>query len=280
MKNNIKILTILIFATISSCGQNDKSDKDIAENKLIELNPNKEKQQEIINEHLKNGAWKYELYSREWQEEIDKGLEKDSTIAYLWQQKAMPMFKQAKYEVGMEYIDKAVKYDRQDWQDYRAFIKCIFAKTYRNAITDFQDYKKRFGYGYVMDHSYDFYIGLSYLQLNEFQKAEQIFKQDYEYQLKEKGKDWLHHLDLFYYGISKYEQKDYSGAIKIFDKALEIYPDFSEVQIFKSDCLRKTGKITEANELQKLGEINGRNGNTINEDNVIYEKYPYQIRWY
>jgi tetratricopeptide (TPR) repeat protein len=273
-------LTLLLIVTIFSCGQKDKSAKDLSENKLTEINADKEKQEEIINEHLKNGAWKYELYSREWQEEIDKGLAKDSTIAYLWQQKAMPLFKQGKYEVGMEFIDNAVKYDRQRWQDYRAFIKCIFAKTYREAIVDFQDCKKRFGNSYVMDHTYDFYIGLSYLQLNEFEKAEQIFKQDYEYQLKDKGEDWLHHLDLFYYGISKYEQKDYLGAIEIFDKALKVYPDFSEVQIFKADCLRKIGKTKEAKELQKLGEINGRNGNTINEDNVIYERYPYQIRWY
>ena len=113
---------------MSSCGQSDTSDKDLAKNKVIALSPQKEKQKEIINEHLKNGAWKHELFSREWQEEIDKGLAKDSTIAYLWQQKAMPMFKQGKYEVGVDFIDKAVKYDRQGWQDYRAFIKCIFAK--------------------------------------------------------------------------------------------------------------------------------------------------------
>ncbi len=280
MRNSIKILTILLIATIFSCGQKDKSAKGLAENNLTKLNVDKEKQEKIINEHLKNGAWKHELYSRQWQEEIDKGLAKDSTIAYLWQQKAMPMFKQGKYEVGMEFIDNAVKYDRQRWQDYRAFIKCIFAKSYREAITDFQDCKKRFGNNYVMDHTYDFYIGLSYLQLNEFEKAEQIFQKDYEYQLKDKGEDGLHHLDLFYFGISKYEQKDYLGAIKIFDKALKIYPDFSEVQIFKADCLRKIGKTEKAKELQKLGEINGRKGNTINEDNVIYERYPYQIRWY
>ncbi|MCX7549150.1 tetratricopeptide repeat protein [Xanthomarina sp. F1114] len=280
MRNSIKILILLLIATIFSCEQKNKSAKDLADNNRIELNIDKEKQEKIINEHLKNGAWKYELYSREWQEEIDKGLEKDSTIAYLWQQKAMPMFKQGKYEVGMEFIDNAVKYDRQRWQDYRAFIKCIFAKTYREAIADFKDCKKRFGNGYVMDHTYDFYIGLSYLQLNEFEKAEQIFQKDYEIQLNDKGEDWLHHLDLFYFGISKYEQKDYLGAIEIFDKALKIYPDFSEVQIFKADCLRKIGKTEEARELQKLGEINGRKGNTINEDNVIYERYPYQIRWY
>lgn len=65
----------------------------------------------------------------------------------------MPLFKQGKYEAGMGFIDKAVKYDRQRWQDYRAFIKCVFAKTYRDAISDFEDYQERFGYSYVMDHS-------------------------------------------------------------------------------------------------------------------------------
>jgi len=80
-----------------------------------------------------------------------------------------------------------------------------------------------------MDHSYDFYIGLSYLQLNEFERVEEIFQIDYDYQINNKGKDRLHHLDLFYFGISTYEQKDYLGAIEIFNRALEIYPNFSEV---------------------------------------------------
>lgn len=280
MQFNVKILFVLLIINVLSCEQNSKPIKELAENVLPESIIDKDQQERIIDEYLKNGAWKHEPYSREWQEEIDKGLALDSTIAYLWQQKAMPMFKQGKYEVGMEFIDKAVKYDRQRYQDYRAFIKCIFAKTYREAIADFEDCKQRFGYRHVMDHSYDFYIGLSYLQLNEFEKAEQIFKQDYAYQLNEKGEEWLHHLDLFYYGISRYEQKNYAGAIEVFDRALQIFPDFSEVQIYKADCLRRIGKIEEANELQRIGEINGRNGSTINEDNVIYEKYPYQIRWY
>lgn len=272
-----KLFLITIFFTLTT---NCKKQTGLAKNETVEseLKAVKENQDSIISETLKN-AYKNDLYSQEFQSEIDKGLAKDSTIAYLWQQKAMPLFKQGKYEIGMEFIDKAVGYDRQRWQDYRAFIKCIFAKTYREAIKDFEEYKKRYGNSYVMDHTYDFYIGLSYLQLNEFEKAEQVFQKDYEYQINDKGKDWLHHLDLFYFGISRYEQKKYLDAITLFDEALNIYPNFSEVQIFKADCLRKVGKSKEAKELQKLGEINGRKGNTVNEANVIYERYPYQIRW-
>ncbi len=50
----------------------------------------------------------------------------------------MPYFKARKYEIGMTYIDKAVKLDDKRWQPYRAFIKCIFAKTYKAAIEDFE----------------------------------------------------------------------------------------------------------------------------------------------
>ena len=104
-----------------------------------ELTDKKSKQDAIIKEHLENGAWQHMMFSKEWQDEIDLGLKKDSTIAYLWQQKAMPYFKLRKCEIGMPFIDKAVVHDAQRWQPYRAFIKCIFAKTYKDAIIDFED---------------------------------------------------------------------------------------------------------------------------------------------
>ncbi len=275
----MKFLILLLVLIFTSCIQTEKSTADFVQNVSPNLKLDKERQEEIINEHLKNGAWKYQMMSQEWQQEIDKGLAKDSTIAYLWQQKAMPWLKMRKYEVGIGYLDKAVKYDPQKWQDYRAFTKCIFAKNYRDAIDDFEDYKKEFGYGYVMDHTYDFYIALSYLQLNEFEKAEKIFQTDYERQAEKWGKDNLHQLDLFYYGISKYELRKYEEAIELFDKSLAIYPDFSEAQLYKAVSLRKLGRNEEAKKYDILAEENGRKGNTINEANAKYEMYPYQWKW-
>ena len=275
----MKFLILLLVLIFTSCIQTEKSTADFVQNVSPNLKLDKERQEEIINEHLKNGAWKYQMMSQEWLQEIDKGLAKDSTIAYLWQQKAMPWLKMRKYEVGIGYLDKAVKYDPQKWQDYRAFTKCIFAKNYRDAIDDFEDYKKEFGYGYVMDHTYDFYIALSYLQLNEFEKAEKIFQADYERQAEKWGKDNLHQLDLFYYGISKYDLRKYEEAIELFDKSLAIYPDFSEAQLYKAVSLRKLGRNEEAKKYDILAEENGRKGNTINEANAKYEMYPYQWKW-
>ena len=214
----------------------------------------------------------------EWQNCLDEGLKKDSTVAYLWQQKAMPYFKARKYEVGMKYIDKAVEYDRERWQPYRAFIKCIFAKTYQEAVIDFEDCIKRFGNMYVMDHTYNFYIGLSYLQLNEYGKAETLFK-EYIDDIFKNRQGLVHPTALFYYGISLYEQKKYDEAIITFDKALKNYSNFSDVKYYKAISLARIGKRDDVSKLIDESKADYKLGYTMNEDNTIYETYPYQKKW-
>lgn len=241
----------------------------------------KVKQENIITEHLTNCAQKYN-YTFEmdkWQTCLNEGLKKDSTIAYLWQQKAMPYFKARKYEVGMEYIDKAVQYDAPKWQPYRAFIKCIFSKQYKEAIADFENCITKFGNQYVMDHTFRFYIGLCYLQLNDFNKAENLFDDYINDMFKKNGDEWIHHNALFYSGVAKYEQFKFEEAIQQFDLALRQYPNFSEVKYYKALCLLKLQKTEEGSALFKEAKENAKSGYTMNEDNTIYETYPYQIRW-
>ena len=237
------------------------------------------RQEAIIKEHVYDCADKinYTVMMKEYQDCLDAGLKKDSTIAYLWQQKAMPYFKAKKYAVGMPLVDKAVQYDEKRWLDYRAFIKCIFAKTYKEAIVDFEDCIKKFGNSYVQDHTYAFYIGIAYLQLNEFEKAETIFKNDIEDQTKRMGE--AHFLDLFYYGISKYEQQKWEEAIVEFDKSLKQYPEFSDVEYYKAICLARLGKKEESSSLLAKAIKDAASGYTINEANAIYETYPYKVRF-
>ncbi|ESU24519.1 hypothetical protein FEDK69T_09680 [Flavobacterium enshiense DK69] len=246
------------------------------------LNADKKKAQEaIVKEYLTDCALKYNYSYQmaEWQACLDAGLKKDSTIAYLWQQKAMPYFKARKYEIGMVFIDKAVKYDAERWQSYRAFIKCIFAKTYKDAITDFEDCKRKFGNNYVMDHTYNFYIALCYLQLNEFKKAEVLLQDYVDSTQKLKGEDWVHHTALFYLGISIYEQARWDEAITTFDRALTRYKNYSDVKYYKGVCLYRLGKIQECETMMKESKEDYALGYKINEDNVAYETYPYQIKW-
>ena len=263
MKNTYLLSALLL--TLLSFGQ-------VSKNKA---------QDAIIEEFLTNGAEKYSYtYNMaEWQNSLDEGLKKDSTIARLWQQKAMPYFKCQKYEVGMQYLDKAVFYDKQEWLPYRAFIKCIFAKTYKEAIVDFEECIALYGNNYRMDHTYNFYIGISYLQLNEYIKAEKYLS-DYVTEIYEKRDKLEHPTAYFYYGISKYEQNKWEDAIVIFDKALKIYPEFSDAKYYKAICYAKLGKKQE--EIKALFEeskADFKKGYSINEDNTAYETYPYQKKW-
>lgn len=263
-----KTLTFVLFLIVTSIYSQTNSEEV------------KKRQEKIIEEYLTNCAKKcnYNYQMNEWQNCLDEGLKKDSTIAYLWQQKAMPYFKARKYEVGMKFIDNAVKYDRERWQSYRAFIKCIFAKTYQEAINDFEDCKKRFGNNYVMDHTYNFYIGLSYLQLNEYSKAETLFK-EYIDDIFNNRQGLEHPTVLFYYGISLYEQNKFNEAIITFDKALKNYPNFSDVKYYKAICLARIGKRDDVSKLLEESEADYKLGYTMNEDNTIYETYPYQKKW-
>jgi len=233
----------------------------------------------LVEEYVTNCAEKYNYryQMKEWQYCLDKGLEQDSTVAYFWQQKAMPYFKFRKYEVGMKYLDKAVLYDEKRWLSYRGFIKCIFAKTYKDAIKDFEKCIENEGNTYVMDHTYQFHIALCYLQLNEYDKAEAIFKKDTEEQEKEWGE--AHYIDLFYYGISKYEQGKWKEAIIEFDKSLVQYPQFSDVKYYKALCLLRLNKIEEFKVLMQEAKSDKSKGYSINEDNSVYEYYPYQVVW-
>lgn len=267
-----KILIIFLSVFFLQCTKQNKSIEETAEAKII-------RHDSIIKKYVTNCAEKfnYRFRMKEWQHCLDQGIKEDSTVAYLWQQKAMPYFKAKKYEVGMQYLDKAVFYNPERWLSYRAFIKCIFAKTYKDAIKDFEVCIENEGNSYVMDHTYKFHIALCYLQLNEFEKAENIFKED----INEQEKQWseAHFIDLFYYGISKYEQEKWEEAIVEFDKSLSFYPNFSDVEYYKSICLLRLNRTDEFRTLYDKAKIDAEMGNTINEANVIYEKYPYQVRW-
>ena len=242
----------------------------------------KNKAQDAIQvKYLDSCAYKYNytFQMSEWQNCIDEGLKKDSTIAYLWQQKAMPYFKCKKYEVGMPFLDKAVRYNKQEWLPYRAFIKCIFAKTYKSAIVDFEECIKLYGNSYVMDHTYSFYMGLCYLQLNEYDKAEKLFD-DYVNDIYKNRQQLEHPTAYFYQGIAKYELKKWDEALVIFDKALKVYPEFSDVKYYKAVCWLKQGKPREeVVALVGIARDDAAKGFSLNEDNTIYETYPYQKKF-
>ncbi len=243
-----------------------------------DLSPD-EKKELIIETYLKNGAWNHHFLSKEWEEWINLGLKQDSTIAYLWQQKALPYWKQKKYQLAIECYDNAVKYDRKEWLSRLGFLKCIFAKDYLGALNDLNNYSTEFGLKYEQDHPLDFYKGLCFLQLNQFQNACDIFKKMVENQESKHGPEWVHYLERYYYAIANYELKNYELANSEFDKVLKEYSNFSDAQYYKALCLNYLGEKEKAKTIMEIGKLNFEKGHTINEDSSKYEDYPYQITW-
>ncbi|WP_339651362.1 tetratricopeptide repeat protein [uncultured Maribacter sp.] len=224
-------------------------------------------------------AFSTPLHSLEHQQFLDSALSIQPDNGWLWQQKAMPLYKARKYQLGKPFLEKAVEHDPKKWLDYSGFMRCIFSKDYMNSISEFMRAKKEYGDGYVMDHTYNFYIGLDYLQLNEFPKAKEFLLLSKEQQFKDFPKDLpqeaCHYLDWYYLGIADFELGNYEEAIESFNMSLMVYENFADALYFKGRSMTKLGNVEEGVEWEKLAFENG--GNTINEDNVIYEIYPYQV---
>lgn len=235
---------------------------------------------EVYEKYIMNGASKYSYFHTKYQQYLDSALVYLPTDRFLWQQKAMPLFKSKKYELGMKYLDNAVKNDDEynSMLSYRAFIKCIFQKDYSGAIADLDVLIKKYPKGIIMDHSYVFYKALSQIQLNQYREAEDNLKISTNLFIQNGIES--HFLELFYLGITFYERENYVEAIKYFDESLKQNPKFSDCQYYKALSLYYLNRKPEALENIKKAQENFLNGDSITEDNRFYEDYPYQIkRW-
>lgn len=270
---NMKFLLIFLVAFfINAC--NSKVETDIVSKSQSYTVFEKDS----IVEDVMYSLRKFRLNSQERRDALDSAITKYPTIANFYQQRAMPLYKEDKDELGKPFLIKAAEIDPQRYLDYKGFMECIFSKNYTYAIADFEKYLEAFGEGYVMDHTYYFYIGISYLQLNEFEKAKIYLDKSIAQTETGGGREWVHHLDLLYLGIANMELDDCENAIKAFDEALAKYPTFGDVKYYKALCLYKLKKSEEAQKLFQDAKEEILSGNTINEDNVVYERYPYQVR--
>jgi tetratricopeptide (TPR) repeat protein len=190
----------------------------------------------------------------------------------------MPLYKANKYELGSPFLDSAVKYDPEQWLEYRAYMKCIFERNYKVAMADFRKAKAKYGKRTVMDHPYDFYIGVCHLQLNKRDSAEWYFNSCIEETLKTRGDKWVHYNHHFYLGVARFERENYKQAIESFDKAITLYPGFSDAEYYKALCLSEMGQVQEAYTCIRKANEDHRQGYSMNEDNCKYEYYPYQVR--
>lgn len=223
-------------------------------------------------------CWDFPMTSLAHQAYLDSALMVIPTHAWYWQQKSMPLYKSQRYEIGKPYLDSAVRYDPDKWLDYRAFMKCIFERDYASSLREFHNCKAQFGGRHVMDHPYDFYMGLCHLQLMHFDSAATLFGRCVDNDVRTNGEKWVHYNHHFYLGVTLMEQGKSDAAVAYFDKALKSFPQFTEAQYYKAICLSRLDRKAEAATVMEAAWNNFQQGFGMTEDNAIYEQYPYQPR--
>ena len=256
---------LIIFLPFSAFSQNINLIKDL----------NDAQKKTFLNLLQKDS--KVSIFSIQHQHYLDSIITILPKDPFYLQQKAMPLFKQKKYELGLIYLNKAVELDTTNfYREYRAFIKCIFQKNYTEANQEFDWLISKYSNGIVMDHTYYFYKALSLLQLNRLDEAEDQLKKSFKYSLDNKFDP--NPTELFYMGIIFYEKEQYEIAIKYFDDCLKQYPQFSDALYYKAKCKYYLKDKIQALALLKEVRSYYSQGYSINEANAFYEDYPYQIK--
>lgn len=237
-------------------------------------------QDSLIAKYIDNGAEKNDYNSPMWQAYCDSLIKICPNIAVSYQLKAIPFIKMGDYATAFPLEDKAVELAPKEFTAYRGFLKCIFTKDYEAAIIDFQKAQKLTPNNYEMDHTYPFYEGLCNLELREYDKAEQNFKQDILIQTGGDQTKNIHFNSLLYIGILYYEMQKDEKAKEYLLKCLLQYKDLPDANYYLALIYKREKNIDFQNKYLQIAKQAKEKGYSLNEDNVYYVYYPHQITLY
>lgn len=184
-------------------------------------------------------AHRYYQYSREYQEILDKAIEKCPHFSYAYRNKSTAYLKSGDFITWKYLIDKAVEYDFRENIGYRGWCKFQFFRDYQGAIDDIESLEavSKGNIGYSAGGHYHLKVAkaLSYKQLGDVDKAitvMELFMLDSTNQISV-----FDHLHL---GVMYLETGVYDKAITQFDLQ-SIESDLAENQYYLALCHQKMG---------------------------------------
>jgi len=229
-----------------------------------------------------DGAEQWDYNEKQWQQYCDSLISICPNIAVAYQHKAISFLKNGDYASAFPLEDKAIELSPKIWTAYRGFLKCIFTKDYNGAIADFQKAQQLTPNNYEMDHTYFFYEGLCNLELCNYSKAEENFKQDIFIQTNgdtSKIKN-VHFNSLLYCGIVYYEMNDTAQAKAYLLKSLTAYKELPDANYYLAMVYKKENNKELKNNYLLIAKQSKTKGYGLSEDNIYYAYYPHQITLY
>ncbi|MBK9734239.1 MAG: hypothetical protein IPO92_04435 [Saprospiraceae bacterium] len=232
----MKKLTIFVISAIVILGQNIVA----AQNCNVFLYQKDTLQYEAC--LIAEDAYQYYQYSREYQEILDKAIEKCPYFSFAYRNKSTAYLKSGDFITWKYLIDKAVKYDFRENIGYRGWCKFQFFRDYQGAIDDIESLEavSKGNIGYSAGGHYHLKVAkaLCYKQLGNVNKAISIMEQymgDTTYQIS--VFDHLH-LGVMYLEIGANEK-----AINQFNLQ-SIQNNLAENQYYLALCHQKMGNTT------------------------------------
>jgi len=126
-------------------------------------------------------AYQYYQYSREYQEILDKAIEKCPHFSYAYRNKSTAYLKSGDFITWKYLIDKAVEYDFRENIGYRGWCKFQFFRDYKGAIDDVESLEavSKGNIGYSAGGHYHLKVAkaLCYKQLGDVNKAITIMEE-------------------------------------------------------------------------------------------------------
>jgi tetratricopeptide (TPR) repeat protein len=199
-------------------------------------------------------AYQYYQYSREYQEILDKAIEKCAHFSYAYRSKSTAYLKSGDFITWKYLIDKAVEYDFRENIGYRGWCKFQFFRDYQGAIDDIESLEvvSKGNVGYSAGGQYHLKVAkaLCYKQLGNIEKAISIMEQ---YMLDSTNQVSV--FDHLHFGVMYLEVGAYEKAITQLNLQ-SVQNDLAENQYYLALCYQKMGKtplfkthITKAKEM-------------------------------
>ena len=234
----------------------------------------------LIAHYIERGAEQVSYLDPRWNLYCDSLIAICPNIAIAYQHKAVPLVKDGKWEEAFALENKAVELDPQVWLPYRGYLKVIKTKDYEGGLADFQLAARRTANGREMDHTYPFFEGLCHLKMGNYALAERDFKRDMALQKSSVAEADIHFNSFFYTGILYWKMKNYALAEQHLLQCLKQYAQHPDANYYLGLTYRAQKRETEARQRLTFAQQCLTKGYRLNEDNIVYENYPYQITSY
>lgn len=176
-------------------------------------------------------------------------IELDSTNAEYWRELSVTYLKRGIPHEWKKYYDKAVEHDAKTWQPWRGYLYLWFYRDYKKAIADFNasDTLTPNFIDAPQGHSVDYWRGVAYLGLNNYEKSNWYFEKHIAKEIEDFGEDYVDLTAFLYNGISYYESGDFAKALINFNKQLKHSRHLSaDAKYYKALILKTQGELEAA----------------------------------